>query len=198
MDVIFLTYILPYLVTLVVAFISGFITFKVATKQAMLDLIKQKEQFILENNSHIKKIHYEEKFKIYRALSESFLSAILDNSLLFPYGIDHVPQNESDKENFYLKRYENACRSIDKAMYALYSNAPFIDIDAFDKFDDILKFCRFQIIYYPDFVIKKNSPLDKLTEEKTACWKRTSEIDVKRKELMDYLREKIIKEEFLI
>ena len=78
MDEIFLTYILPYLVTIVVAFMSGFITFKIAAKQAKLDLIKQKEQFVLENNTHIRKIHYEEKFKIYRALSESFLSAILD------------------------------------------------------------------------------------------------------------------------
>lgn len=197
MDEIFLTYILPYLVTIVVAFMSGFITFKIAAKQAKLDLIKQKEQFVLENNTHIRKIHYEEKFKIYRALSESFLSAILDNSLLFPNAIDHVPPTDSDREIFYLKRYENACKSIDKAMYTLYSNAPFIEKDAFDKFDDVLKLCRLQIVFYPDFVIKKNSPLIEMTKEKNACWIRTSEIDDKRKELMDYLREKITREEHL-
>ncbi len=192
---IFLTYVLPYLVTLIVAVITGFITYSTAIKQSKLESIKQREQFILDNSSHIKKLHYEEKFKIYRNLSESFLTAIMDNSQLFPIGIDKVPQNEEEQYNFYLKRYENACKSIDKATYVLHSNAPFIDKDIFEKFSAIHQLCKRQIVYYPMFVLDKYSYQNELRDEQTACWSRTSDILSKREELMDFLRQKINSDE---
>jgi hypothetical protein len=95
---IFLQYVLPYLVTIFLTLLSGFITYRVTMAQSKSDMAKQREQFLLEGKNYVKNLHSEEKFKIYHSLMETTLAEIQDTSLLFPYGLDYVPRDENEKK----------------------------------------------------------------------------------------------------
>jgi hypothetical protein len=193
---IFLQYVLPYLVTISLTLLSGLITYKVAMAQSKSDMAKQREQFLLEGKNYIKNLHSEEKFKIYHSLMETALAEIQDTSLLFPYGLDYVPQDEREKQKLYLERYSASVKSYNDASAKLNANACFVSKDIYEKFAEIRELCRLQIVLYPDFILNPNEEIrNSSPEEKRKCWDRTKTIQEKENILIDFMRERIEKEE---
>ena len=58
--------------------------------------------------NYISKTQFDAEFKIYQELSEPIFDMFFDVLKLFPMGLDYVPEDETDRKNFYEKRYNNA------------------------------------------------------------------------------------------
>lgn len=156
--------------------------------QKQIEDLKAKNEKI----SYISKTQFDAEFKMYQELSELSFLMILDNSMLFPKGIDYVPENKEDCLSLFEKRYKMSVDSLIKYQNALYKYAPFISIKLYEKFENIRIEAQKQINWYPDFRLgREKDPeiLKELISENTSCWKRTKILDDLHKELIIEIRE---------
>lgn len=184
--------ILPYLVTILVAVLTGIITYLIAIKQSKLDFKKETELIQLDERKFVKELHNSEKYKIYHELCEKTLLMVQDSLFLFPPFLDQIPQDKEEQKVVFKERYKRACSSYDELTKCLFSNAAFIDEDIHQKFDEIRESCRLQIVFYPDFVLVNDPRFEEdYAKPKEECWKRGKKIDELQSALISFLRKKI-------
>lgn len=194
---IFLQYILPSLIALVVAVVAGifgYLQVKTTIKKNIEAIDKEHK---LSNQDHIKRLHYEERFKIYKDLNEKLLLMIIDALSLFPPGLDtSLPQNMEDRIKEYRKRYNAACTSFNEFTKSLYGNGPFIEEDVFKKLMEIREKCNLQIVFYPSLVMAPDKTFEKENaKNKSDCWLRGSQLRKDLDEITAFMRNKIKEEE---
>jgi hypothetical protein len=96
----------------------------------------------------------------------------------------------------YSHRYEASIKSYNEASTVLNSNACFVSKDIYEKFAEIRELCRIQIVFYPDFILNSNEEIREASpDEKQKCWLRTETIFQKQTALIDFMRERMEKEE---
>lgn len=188
--------ILPYLVTIVCSVLSGVFAYLIAIKQSKLDLNKETQVIKLDESKFIKQLHNSDKFNIYHELSSCSLKMAQDALFLFPPFLDQISENTEEKNVVLERRYKEACSSYDKFINCLNSNAPFIDEDVYNKFDELRENCRLQIIFYPDLVLINDPSFAK--DYKTIrkeCRERGKKLSSMMTVLISFLREKIKSDE---
>ncbi|MBR1626938.1 MAG: hypothetical protein IJ681_07325 [Bacteroidales bacterium] len=159
---------------------------------------KQKSEFSKEIETlkakndklnYISKTQFDAEFKIYQELSEPIFDMFFDVLKLFPMGLDYVPEDETERKNFYEKRYNNAMDNLLVFQKKLYVYAPFIPKHIYDMFDNFRVEARKQVNWYPDFILYPDKEIvHELREEKRKCWKRTEELQKQYNDIIDKLR----------
>src|SRR5574344_403754 len=140
--------------------------------------------------NYISKTQFDAEFKMYQKLSEVGFNMLLDNSLLFPMGIDYLPKDETEQQKIFETRFETANKSMVIYQNMLFKYAPFLSENIYNLFDELKEFGRLQLIFYPDFKIRKdlqNSSASK--DELNNCMKRTPKMFDKHNEIIRVLRE---------
>lgn len=153
---------------------------------------KQIESLKAKNDkcNYISKTQFDAEFKMYQKLSEVGFNMLLDNSLLFPMGIDYLPKDETEQQKIFETRFETANKSMVIYQNMLFKYAPFLSENIYNLFDELKEFGRLQLIFYPDFKIRKdlqNSSASK--DELNNCMKRTPKMFDKHNEIIRVLRE---------
>lgn len=139
--------------------------------------------------NYITKTQFDVEFKIYQEISEPIFNMFFDVLKLFPMGLDYVPEDETERKNFYEKRYNGAMENLLIFQKKLYVYAPFIPKHIYDMFDDFRVEARNQVNWYPDFILYPDKEVVReLREEKHNCWKRTEELQKQYEEIIDKLR----------
>lgn len=153
-----------------------------------LEIIKARN----EKMNYITKTQFDAEFKMYQELSGACFLMFLDNSFLFPKGIDSLPINEAERLDVYKDRYKKAIDSMVDYQNKLAKYAPFIKADLYKLFEEFRKKGQIQINFYLDFYFP-NSPvtdcLKEMEKERLACFKRTSEMFKDHEKIIEELRE---------
>ena len=152
-----------------------------------LESIKAKN----EKMNYITKTQFDTEFKMYQELSEACFLMFLDNSLLFPRGIDYLPREEEERKKVFEERYKAARDSLILYQNMLYKYAPFISVRLYKFFEQLRELAHRQVQWYPDFVLGRleSDVIKELKDEKIACRERTKEIEDLHKKLIEELRE---------
>lgn len=152
-----------------------------------LEIIKAKNEKI----NYMTKTQFDAEFKMYQELSEACFLMFLDNSLLFPRGIDYLPREEEERKKVFEKRYNTARESLILYQNMLYKYAPFISVRLYKLFEQLRELAHRQVQWYPDFVLGRLEldVIKELKDEKIACRERTKEIEDLHKKLIEELRE---------
>ena len=152
-----------------------------------LEIIKAKN----EKMNYITKTQFDTEFKMYQELSEACFLMFLDNSLLFPRGIDYLPREEEECKKIFEERYKAARDSLILYQNMLYKYAPFISVRLYKFFEQLRELAHRQVQWYPDFVLGRleSDVIKELKDEKIACRERTKEIEDLHKKLIEELRE---------
>ena len=153
-----------------------------------LESIKAKN----EKMNYITKTQFDAEFKMYQELSGACFLMYLDNSLLFPCGLDYIPSDADERIKVFEKRYNAARASLISYQNMLYKYAPFIKEDLYKLFEEFRKKGQLQINFYPDFHFP-NSPvadcMNEMGKERLACFKRTSEMIDEHETIIEKLRD---------
>lgn len=150
-----------------------------------LEILKSKNEKV----NYITKAQFDAEFKMYQELSEPIFNMFFDILKLFPMGVDYVPEDETERKNFYEKRYNNAMDNLLIFQKKLYIYAPFIPKHIYDMLDNFRVEARKQVNWYPDFILHPDREIVKeLQEEHRKCWKRTEELQKQYKDIIDKLR----------
>lgn len=192
----FIQYILPSIIAIIVAFIAFLSNWSVLSIRIKKDFEAQKRQYELDNNRHVKNLHYEEKYKIYQSLSEKSLLMLKDSVMLFPPFFEDVPDNKEEQKKFYINLLNKASESYNDFIITFFSCASFVDRDVYDFFINVKEQCRFQITNFP---IVKIKPIDndilnnyELSDE---CCTRGFILGNMSEKICDFLKSKIKEEE---
>ena len=123
------------------------------------DFSKQLEILKAKNDklNYISKTQFDAEFKMYQELSEKSFLMLLYNELLFPRGIDYIPEDPDERQNLYKERYKTAKEALVEYQNLLYKFAPFISLDLYNMFEDLRKMGNEQIKWYPDFKLGRMS-----------------------------------------
>ena len=196
---IFLQYILPSIIAFVSAVIVSLVSYFQYKSKVKKEIEKLEKEYQLLNKDHVKKIHYETTFAIYKELSDKLFTMSVDVLSLFYPGLDiSIPLDTEEKQKVQYKKYNQACDSFNYFTKTLYANSPFIEKDVFDKLMDYRNMCNEQIIWYPDLILNVDKSLSKENcNEKNKCYKRSEEINRKLYECIEFLRVKIKNDEYL-
>ena len=142
---------------------------------------KQIEKLKAKNDklNYISKTQFDAEFKMYQELSEKSFLMLLYNELLFPRGIDYIPEDPDECQNLYKERYKTAKEALVEYQNLLYKFAPFISLDLYNMFEDLRKMGNEQIKWYPDFELGRMSAdvVKELFDEKLNCSNRTKEMN---------------------
>ncbi len=143
-----------------------------------------------EKMNYITKTQFDAEFKMYQELSEACFLMFLDNSLLFPRGIDYLPSDADECKKVLEKRYDTARESLISYQNMLYKYAPFISVRLYKLFEQLRELAHRQVQWYPDFVLGRLEldVIKDLMNEKIVCGERTKEIEELHKKLIDELR----------
>lgn len=152
-----------------------------------LELLKAKN----EKMNYMTKTQFDAEFKMYQELSEACFLMFLDNSLLFPRGIDYLPREEEERKKVFEERYKAARDSLILYQNMLYKYAPFISVRLYKFFEQLRELAHRQVQWYPDFVLGRleSDVIKELKDEKIACRERTKKIEDLHKKLIEELRE---------
>ena len=157
-----------------------------------LEFQRQLEKLKTKNDkcNYVSKNQFDTEFKIYQELSEPVFDMFFDVVKLFPQGIDYVPEDETECQNFYKQRYDKAMENLLKFQKKLYMFAPFIPKKIYKMYNEFRIEARKQVHWYPDFVLNPYPETGQaIADEKKACWERTKILMEKYDEITDNLRE---------
>lgn len=152
-----------------------------------LEILKSKNEKI----NYITKAQFDAEFKMYQELSEACFNMLLNNTALFPKGIDFLPEDQEQRNKEYQKRYKLALDSLIIYQNLLFKYAPFISKDLYNKFEELRKMGQQQVNWYPDFRLnQENRALvsTDLLEQERACAQRTIDMEYGHKDLIEDLR----------
>lgn len=110
-----------------------------------LEILKSKNEKI----NYITKAQFDAEFKMYQELSEASFQMLLDNSRLFPMGIDRLPESKEEQDKIFQERFNKANSSLVNYQNMLFKYAPFIKEENYLLFDELKEMGRLQLIYYP-------------------------------------------------
>ena len=179
------------IIVAVVKFTTGLIAERLS-QQYESKLTKELESYKsdLSKKNYISQSRFDMEFSIYGKLCESFLNMTDRAYFLFPTGLDLVSPNEEERREQYAERFRASASAIDNARTILGGNAPFIPVEFYESFEEILRLCTRQHNMYTwcgDLAADKDSSVThKYSME---CYERTNEIDKKFKSLIAKLRE---------
>ena len=150
-----------------------------------LEIIKAKN----EKMNYITKTQFDAEFKMYQELSESSFQMLLDNSRLFPMGIDRLPESKEEQDKIFQERFNKANNSLVNYQNRLFKYAPFIKEENYLLFDELKEMGRLQLIYYPIYKFEYDEEEKRaIYKEIRECWKRTSVMYTKHDEIIKRLR----------
>ena len=150
-----------------------------------LEIIKAKN----EKMNYITKTQFDAEFKMYQELSEASFQMLLDNSKLFPMGIDRLPESKEAQDKIFQERFNKANSSLVNYQNMLFKYAPFIKEENYILFDELKEMGRLQLIYYPIYKFEYNEEEKReIYKEIQECWKRTSLMYKKHDEIIKILR----------
>lgn len=150
-----------------------------------LEILKSKNEKI----NYITKAQFDAEFKMYQELSEASFQMLLDNSRLFPMGIDRLPESKEEQDKIFQERFNKANSSLVNYQNMLFKYAPFIKEENYLLFDELKEMGRLQLIYYPIYKFEYNEEEKKeIYKEIQECWKRTSLMYKKHDEIIKILR----------
>lgn len=150
-----------------------------------LEILKSKNEKI----NYITKAQFDAEFKMYQELSEASFQMLLDNSKLFPMGIDRLPESKEAQDKIFQERFNKANSSLVNYQNMLFKYAPFIKEENYILFDELKEMGRLQLIYYPIYKFEYNEEEKReIYKEIQECWKRTSLMYKKHDEIIKILR----------
>ena len=150
-----------------------------------LEILKSKNEKI----NYITKAQFDAEFKMYQELSEASFQMLLDNSRLFPMGIDRLPESKEEQDKIFQERFNKANSSLVNYQNMLFKYAPFIKEENYLLFDELKEMGRLQLIYYPIYKFEYSEEEKKeIYKEIQECWKRTSLMYKKHDEIIKILR----------
>lgn len=174
----------------VVKFSSNIIAKRLEEKYTMkLNKELEKYKSNLDNKNYISKTKFDTEFSIYRELSKAYFDMIKDISLMIPSGFSTKIADKAAQKEHENKLYSNAIEKTVVAQDVLNANAPFIQSDLFDKYNNILQLCKRQI---NTFERRWNVLIIASQEDKESFsmedYKRTEDINTKFSELNEKIR----------
>lgn len=167
-------------------------------KRKQLEYDKQLEKYkhIAEKKNYVSKVRFDAEFTIYRELSQAFSEAIEGVHGIIPNGEAYYPNDEDERTEYEEQLFSIFAKASYKAQKSLFSNAPFISKDIYDKFSEIMDLIRTQSEVYNEahFDTTLSNAEGEITEEDTD---RTALIDVKFDNLINEIRDYLSKLEIL-
>jgi hypothetical protein len=170
--------------TLLWTFISFFLLHKQSKEIQQL-------QAKYDRTNYMSQVQFDIEIETYKKLSVTFHKLYFSIHSLFPNGLDRAtPFDEEKKIEYRKKIYEDAVKAYNGYIEVLFANRPFIDENIYKGFDELRDKARLQIAWFPDLMIfKRDTYIKEYAEEETQCWKRTSEIEKEKDELLKLVRE---------
>ena len=176
------------LIVLAIKFASNIIAERLSQKYE-LRLQKELEAFksTLTKKEYVSKARFDVEFKIYRELSQVFSEAIEGVHGIIPYGEAYYPVNDDERKDYEQQSFIEFAKASYQAQKSLFSNAPFISKDIYDKFEEIMCLIRTQSEVYNEayLVTTVSNAEGKITDEDG---RRTALIDEKFELLTDEIR----------
>ena len=137
-----------FVVPIVVALISGFVSYLLARRNAKQELEKVKQEQSLSVRREALLFGYRKKYESLQTAVASFTE--MQNSVywLFPRCLDYLPQDNQERKEVLTNRYKEAVDAYNKAYDSLKWVTPFISKDTCSGGQEILKECQLQIAIY--------------------------------------------------
>ncbi len=174
-------------------FIAKFWANRIAEKLSAkyeLKLNKELENYknSLNKTNHVSKARFDTEFEIFKQLHEAFTNLVRDAYFIAPE-FAAVPVDEEARKKYENESYNKANASLIVAQDVLRKNAPFIQEDIYDKFNEIFGLCmkqtnaferRWNVGIMASQAEKERMPLD--------AYQRTTEIKEKQAQLIKDIR----------
>ncbi len=151
------------------------------------DLERHKKN--LEKKVYVSKIKFDIEMEIHRELSKTFFDLIKDFERLIPTSLE--PRITEHNEQEIRKEQGEASRvTLQKSSDTLYSNAPFIPKECFDKYEEIYTLCNeqltvFQFAWFDCYINQRGQRMSFTRED----YDRTKAIITKWKQLSNFIRD---------
>lgn len=126
-------------IVLAIKFASNIIAERLSQKYE-IRLQKELESFksTLSKKEYVSRTRFDTEFKIYRELSQVFSEAIEGVHGIIPFGEAYYPIDEDEKSDYEQQLFVGFAKASYHAKTTLFSNAPFIPKNIYDKFDEIM------------------------------------------------------------
>lgn len=120
-----------------------------------------------EKATYISKAQYDNEFKIYMEIWDKMSICIRESINLYPMGIENVPIDEKEKEEYQIKKYQRYAEAFNEYSTFINKYAPFYKKDFYEKFSEVRKSCAYLGNKYEDckFGVKNNLSLKGAKEE---------------------------------
>jgi len=146
---------------------------------------------ILEKKNYISKIKFDTEFALYKDLWSACRKMVNDVYFIYPT-FANIPADIVERKKYEQNIYDNAHSSFKYFIEQLGSNAPFISLTIYTKFEDIGRLCKQNIDLYEakwnaGYLFDWEGSPEKHIAEREA-YKRTDEFNIKYKKLIEDLR----------
>lgn len=150
-----------WIIALITFFIPPIRDFVIKKFQSSLDKALEDKKSQNDRKNYISKTRFDAEFEIYRNLSKAFCK--MENYIynLIPI-IGTEPKDPLEKEKYYNELYNRSTSAYIEAQDTLYENAPFIPIEKYKAYQEILNLCNQQLNMYSLFHDEK-LPLEAYT-----------------------------------
>jgi hypothetical protein len=145
----------------------------------------------LDKKNYIGKMRYDYEFSMYGIMSEALYNVVQDCFWLFPTCLDTIPEDKDKANEVYNNRYKKAHGSCYNLQNLLETKSPFMSEEIYNQFSEINKFLIGQITAYEYFgpIGRYRNSTDKIhREEEMNAWKRTDDIKIKHKDIVNKIR----------
>lgn len=173
MDTSIIIAIIGAVTSIVVAALSGFISYKATRKKASDDLKAIREQENLSIQKEALLFEYKARYEQIQKIVATFTPLFNDIYALFPTGLEYSSRDKEEQERIDGEKYDRARDSYNNALSTLKSCAPFLTIDLYEEGLGILKKCLLQINAFP--YVKKSPDGTGYGHDKD-CYEATNEI----------------------
>lgn len=149
---------------------------------------------------YISKTQYDNEYKIYQNIWEKLNNCVLTTIALYPGGIENVPVDEKEKEEYQMEKHKKYVQAYNEFSKAIQDNAPFYTKKFYGSFVAIRNDCSSigDLFFHYEWDIKYNLSYtlcrdEKMTSEERREMMETRKRIVANKEvLQDEIREYLL------
>ncbi len=117
---------------------------------------------------YISKVQYDNEYRIYQEIWEVMHKCIIFTTALYPQGIENVPSDEKEKEEYQTKKHREFANAFNTFSLTIDKYAPFYKEDFYNNFFEMRKYCSrmgSQFFHY-EFDIKYNASFSAVRDQK--------------------------------
>lgn len=168
--------------------VAGTVAWIIATQ------VVKKYETRLRKREYVSKVRFDTEFLIYRELSKSFFNYVKAICIMVPPGYSEQPADPEARKKEDEEHYRKAQNAHVEAQDALHQNAPFIQKEFYEKYNEILKDGNLQLLAYRKrYNIGYKAPQSEKEEFELDDYQRSQKMENLMGKLNDDMRQYLAK-----